>query len=84
METVDADYTQTFRDLGELSLEDLRSGSIPESAWGLYQCTRNKELTDWIKEYVAILDKIEATKGPGVVVTVSSSKKHFSTGFDMM
>ena len=39
---------------------------------------------DWIKEFVSILDQIEATKGPGVVVTVSSSKKHFSTGFDMM
>ena len=30
MEAVQADYTQTFRDLSELSLDDLRAGSIPE------------------------------------------------------
>ena len=35
METVQADFTQTFRDLGELCLDDLESGKIPESAWAL-------------------------------------------------
>ena len=53
METVQADYTQTFRDLSELNLEDLKSGSIPEAAWGLFECKKNKELNGWLQEYVS-------------------------------
>ena len=37
METKYADYTQTFRDLSEVSLDDAASGKIPEEAWGLYK-----------------------------------------------
>ena len=59
MESIDADYTQTFRDLSELSLEDLKTGSIPESAWGLYQCSKNKELPDWLQEYVERVERDE-------------------------
>ena len=51
MESVEADYTQTFRDLSELSLEDLTSGAIPESAWGLKQCSLNKQLSEWLQLY---------------------------------
>ena len=36
-----------------------------------------------IRNFRAILDKIEASEGPGVVVTIGTGKKHFSTGFDM-
>ena len=50
MESVEADFTQTFRDLSELSLEDLRSASIPEAAWGLAQCGKNSELRNWLAE----------------------------------
>jgi uncharacterized protein YdiU (UPF0061 family) len=35
METKYADFTQTFRDLSEISLEDLNAKKIPETAWGL-------------------------------------------------
>ena len=38
---------------------------------------------DRINQYIAILDQIEATKGPGVMVTIGTGKKHFSTGFDL-
>ena len=38
---------------------------------------------DKILQHVALLEKIEATKGPGVVVTVSTSPKIFSTGFNL-
>ena len=51
MESVEADFTQTFRDLSELSLEDLGAASIPESAWGLAQCSLNSELRGWLSEY---------------------------------
>ena len=51
MESVEADYTQTFRDLSELSLEDLTSGAIPETAWGLKQCSLNKQLSEWLQNW---------------------------------
>ena len=36
-----------------------------------------------VEKYLSILDKIEASSGPGVMVTVGSGKRHFSTGFDL-
>ena len=38
---------------------------------------------DRIKKYMEILDKIEASKGPGCMVTIGTGSKHFSTGFDL-
>ena len=38
---------------------------------------------DFIVKYMAILDEIEATTGPGVLVTFGTGNKHFSTGFDL-
>ena len=39
---------------------------------------------EMIDRYVAVLDEIEATKGPGVLVTIGTGDKHFSTGFDLL
>jgi uncharacterized protein YdiU (UPF0061 family) len=55
MEVVEADFTQTFRDLGELGLEDLREGRVPVAAWGLAQCMKNKEMKKFIALYTARL-----------------------------
>ena len=38
---------------------------------------------EFMQEYLDILDKIEATTGPGVVVTIGMGEKSFSTGFDL-
>jgi len=38
---------------------------------------------DFIKEYMAVLDEIEATEGPGILVTLGTGAKNFSTGFDL-
>merc|ERR1711879_291307 len=57
MESVEADFTQTFRDLSEISLEDLRTASIPVTAWGLSQCNKNSELRGWLGEYYERLER---------------------------
>ena len=58
MESIEADYTQTFRDLSELSIEDLRdSKNIPESSWGLHQCLKNKKIHDFLRLYCERLEK---------------------------
>ena len=33
--------------------------------------------------YCKVLDQIEASEGPGVMVTVGTGPRHFSTGFDL-
>lgn len=39
---------------------------------------------DIIEKYLAILDQIEASEaGPGVLVTIGTGDRHFSTGFDL-
>ena len=38
---------------------------------------------DRVKKLIDIYNKIDNSKGPGVVVTVSTSTKYFSTGFDI-
>ena len=50
MERKYADFTQTFRDLSELSMEDLKSGKVPESAWGLKNVRKDS------KEYARFMD----------------------------
>merc|ERR1719474_167054 len=57
METTEADFTQTFRDLSELSLEDLKAQKIPEAAWGLYQCFKSKQIKEFLNLYVEKLEK---------------------------
>jgi len=51
MEVIKADFTQTFRDLSELSLDDLESIKIPESAWGLTKCLKSTKIKDFLKAY---------------------------------
>lgn len=38
---------------------------------------------NFVEKYLAILDKIEASKGPGIMVTIGTGARHFSTGFDL-
>ena len=37
----------------------------------------------YINQYLAYLDQIEQTEGPGVLVTIGTGAKHFSSGFDL-
>ena len=37
----------------------------------------------FLDQYYSVLEKIEATKGPGVMITISAGKKLFSTGFNL-
>ena len=59
MEVVEADFTQTFRDLAEVSLEDLEDQKIPSSAWGLTQCMKHKQMKEVLSQYVARLAREE-------------------------
>jgi len=57
MSVVEADFTQTFRDLAELSLQDLKEMLIPASAWGLHQCIKNKQMKEFLKLYVERMER---------------------------
>ena len=43
----------------------------------------NKFSIPWIEEFHALLDKVEATKGPAALVTIATGPKIFHTGFDL-
>ena len=43
----------------------------------------NKFSIPWINEFNNLLDKVEATKGPGALVTIATGPKIFHTGFDL-
>ena len=38
---------------------------------------------DKVTKLIDLYDKVDKTKGPGVIVTVSTSPKIFSAGFDI-
>lgn len=48
-----ADFTQTFRDLSETSLEDLKDDKIPDSAWGLKRIHKDKTYKAFLEMYIA-------------------------------
>ena len=39
--------------------------------------------TELVKTYLALLDKIEKSEGPGVMVTIGTGSRIFCTGFDL-
>ena len=43
----------------------------------------NKLSLPFIDQYIAILDQIEATKGPSCLITIGTGPKIFSSGFDL-
>ena len=43
----------------------------------------NTFTSDRLRKIDALLDQIEATEGPGILVTVGTGPKHFSTGYDL-
>ena len=48
-------------------------------------CTRKDNIWDLerIKKYNKILDQIEASEGPGVMITIGTGERIFSSGFDL-
>ncbi len=38
---------------------------------------------DWLNRFIEILDQIEASEGPGILVTMGTGSKIFSSGFDL-
>merc|ERR1711915_588434 len=51
MEIVKADFTQTFRDLSETSLDNLESIKISETAWGLKQLIKSAKAKEVLVKY---------------------------------
>ena len=43
----------------------------------------NQLTIPFFNELISVLDQIENTEGPGVLVTIGTGDRHFSTGFDM-
>jgi len=75
-----------------LSLDQVFAKVEPDSIGYVYDApihyiVLNRKDNSWnldrINEYISILDKIEAIKAPGCLVTIGTGPKHFSIGFDL-
>ena len=56
-----ADFTQTFRDLSELSLDDIKANKIPDAAWGLQRVKDSEEYKKFVDSYVKRLGDTDDT-----------------------
>lgn len=75
-----------------LSLDQVFAKVEPDSIGYVYDTpihyiVLNRKDNSWnldrINEYISILDKIEAIKAPGCLVTIGTGPKFFSIGFDL-
>lgn len=51
MKETKSDFTMTFRNLGSLSMNDLKTRTISESLWSLQQLKKHEMFNDWIESY---------------------------------
>ena len=55
MEDTQADYTQTFREISEVSAASLLSNNLPEGCWTLPKLQRHPGWMRWVEQYIARL-----------------------------
>ncbi|XP_063063023.1 protein adenylyltransferase SelO-like [Engraulis encrasicolus] len=61
MEDTAADFTMTFRQLSEVSAQQLRSGTIPMEMWALQDLSRHKFFSEWVNMYLPRLQRAHAS-----------------------
>jgi uncharacterized protein YdiU (UPF0061 family) len=59
MQASKSDFTMTFRQLGDVTIEDLREGKISEDLWALKRVSSHEKFSKWVEKY---LKRIENTK----------------------
>uniref|UniRef100_A0A8C1Q3A6 Selenoprotein O n=1 Tax=Cyprinus carpio TaxID=7962 RepID=A0A8C1Q3A6_CYPCA len=52
MEDTGADFTMTFRQLSEVTMSQLQTGSIPPSMWALSDLLSHEYFRDWVQLYL--------------------------------
>ncbi|KAK2869839.1 hypothetical protein QQF64_022272 [Cirrhinus molitorella] len=60
MEDTGADFTMTFRELSEVSLSQLQTGSIPLSMWALSDLSSQEYFRDWVQLYLQRLSRMKS------------------------
>jgi len=56
MEETQSDFTMTFRQLAELSLEDLKKSKIPEKFWAVKSLMTYYNVKEWLKTYTKMVE----------------------------
>ncbi|XP_054847070.1 protein adenylyltransferase SelO-like isoform X2 [Eublepharis macularius] len=57
MEDVKADFTMTFRQLGEMSLDHLKDVSIPQEFWAIHDIAKHELFSSWVAMYLLRLQR---------------------------
>ena len=71
---------QVIEKAGKQEMAYIQDGPVHYVVFTRADNTWNSER---IANYLAVLDQIEASEGPGVMITLGTGKRHFSTGFDL-
>ncbi|POI27723.1 hypothetical protein CIB84_008526, partial [Bambusicola thoracicus] len=56
MEDTKADFTMTFRQLGEITADQLKELHIPEEFWALQDLGKHGLFSEWVAMYLSRLD----------------------------
>ena len=72
--------SQVFAKAGKDDISYVRDGPIHYIVMTRKDNTWNM---DRVNKYMAILDEIEKTDGPGVMITIGTGPRIFSSGFDL-
>ncbi|XP_031555276.1 uncharacterized protein LOC116292152 [Actinia tenebrosa] len=57
MEVTHADYTMTFRELSNLTTQQIERNNLPEEAWALRRLAKHPNWFDWLQRYRERLDR---------------------------
>uniref|UniRef100_A0A672NN14 Selenoprotein O n=1 Tax=Sinocyclocheilus grahami TaxID=75366 RepID=A0A672NN14_SINGR len=60
MEDTGADFTMTFRQLSEVTLSQLQTGSFPPSMWALSDLLSHEYFRDWVQLYLKRLSRMKS------------------------
>lgn len=51
MSTTRADFTMTFRELSEISMQDIIANRLPVESWALKKLSKHKNWRGWLARY---------------------------------
>ncbi len=56
MEEAQSDFTMSFRQLSDWTLNEVKSGHVPRTLWALHKLTKHKLFPDWSAQFAVAIE----------------------------
>ncbi len=56
MEETQSDFTMSFRQLSDWTLNEVKSGHVPRTLWALHKLSQHKLFPDWSAQYAVAIE----------------------------